>query len=252
MPALRRPLREPDPPVESLDDAYHDAAYDSTLEASYAAATYRTLLDRIVLRDLRSAVDIGAGDGAFLEQLLHAGFDRVVGFEPSAAPRSVAPQDVRAYIRPEPFTPHLLPEDTFTLVSCLQTIEHVPDPLGLCREAARILAPDGAMMIVCHDRRAISARLPNRASPIFDIEHLQLFSPKSIRTLLTRAGFDRITVARFRNRYPVGYWLRLAPMPSHVSRPLERLLVRMRVSQVPLSVNAGNLVAVGHKQNRAR
>jgi len=239
----------PIPPVESLDDAYHDAAYDSTLEASYAAATYGTLLDRIALRDLRGAVDIGAGDGAFLEQLLHAGFDRVVGFEPSAAPRSVAPQDVRAYIRPEPFTPHLLAEDSFTLVSCLQTIEHVPDPLGLCREAARILAPNGAMMIVCHDRRALSARLPNRASPIFDIEHLQLFSPKSIRTLLTRAGFDRITVARFRNRYPIGYWLRLAPMPSRVSRPLERLLVKMRLSQVPLSVNAGNLVAVGHKQN---
>ena len=210
----------PIPPVESLDDAYHDAAYDSTLEASYAAATYRTLLDRIVLRDLRSAVDIGAGDGAFLEQLLHAGFDRVVGFEPSAAPRSVAPQDVRAYIRPEPFTPHLLPEDTFTLVSCLQTIEHVPDPLGLCREAARILAPDGAMMIVCHDRRAISARLPsrNRASPIFDIEHLQLFSPKSIRTLLTRAGFDRITVARFRNRYPAEPPAP-RPMPLDVSVP---------------------------------
>jgi len=240
----------PIPSVESLNEAYHDAAYDTGLESRYAAATYRQILNRIVgeLPDLRGAVDIGAGDGAFLDQLRRAGFGSIVGFEPSAAPRAVASKEIRTQIRPEPFASDLLPEDDFTLVSCLQTIEHVPDPLGLCQEAARVLASGGAMMIVCHDRRALSARLPNRSSPIFDIEHLQLFSPRSVRMLLSRAGFDRITVARVRNRYPLGYWVRLAPMPSRASRRLERFLVKARVSQVPLTVNAGNLFAVGYKQ----
>ena len=38
------------------------------------------------LPDLRGAVDIGAGDGAFLERLRTAGFEETVGFEPSEAP----------------------------------------------------------------------------------------------------------------------------------------------------------------------
>jgi SAM-dependent methyltransferase len=238
----------PIPSVASLDDAYHDAAYESTLEARYAAATYRRLLDRFVrdLPDLRGALDIGAGDGAFLEELRSAGFDRIVGFEPSAAPRAAASEELRTHIRPEPFAPDLLPEDAFTLVSCLQTIEHVPDPLGLCREAARVLAPGGAVMIVCHSRRALSARLPNRASPIFDIEHLQLFSPKSVRILLERSGFRRIEVARVANRYPLGYWLRLAPLAPTVSRRMQRALELARVSRLPLRIPAGNLIAVGH------
>jgi SAM-dependent methyltransferase len=239
----------PIPSVESLNEAYHDAGYDSGLESRYAAATYGQILNRIVgkLPDLRGAVDIGAGDGAFLDQLTHAGFGTIVGFEPSAAPRAVASETIRRHIRPEPFASDFLPEDGFTLVSCLQTIEHVSDPLSLCREAARILAPGGAMMIVCHDRRALSARLPNRSSPIFDIEHLQLFSRKSVRMLLSRAGFDRITVARFRNRYPLGYWMRLVPMPFRASRRLERSQFKARLSQIPVSVNAGNIFAVGYR-----
>jgi len=243
----------PIPSVETLNDAYHEAAYDSTLEARYAAITYRQLLNRILgeLPDLRGAVDIGAGDGAFLEQLRNAGFEDIVGFEPSAAPLAVASEGVRPHIRPEPFTPDLLPQDAFTLVSCLQTIEHVPDPLRLCQDAARLLAPGGAMMVVCHDRRALSARLPGRGSPIFDIEHVQLFSPSSVRTLLTRAGLERIGVRGMANRYPLGYWVRLAPLPSRVSKRTEDVLAMTRLEKFPLKVRAGNLVAMGYKPARS-
>ncbi len=130
----------PVPTPESINDAYRDAGYSSGEEARYAAATYATLVERIEaeLPDLRGAVDIGAGDGAFLHRLLAAGFDRTVGFEPSHAPRAAAAADVRPLIRPEPFVAGVLPDEAFTLVSCLQTIEHVLDPLALCRDAARV------------------------------------------------------------------------------------------------------------------
>ena len=244
----------PIPSVESLNDAYHDAAYDSTLEARYAAVTYRQILDRIVgkLPDLRGAVDIGAGDGKFLDQLRHAGFDRLWGsslqlpheplprrrygrtFAQSRSHRS--PPGGRVHARELP------PDDRARLRS--------PRSLsGRCR----VLAPGGAVMIVCHGRRALTARLPNRSSPIFDIEHLQLFSPKSVRMLLTEAGFDRITVARFRSRYPLGYWVRLAPLPARgVPERIQNVLAMTRLSKMPIRIHAGNLVAVGYKQSRER
>ena len=147
----------PVPTFKSLSDAYRDAGYESGEEARYAAATYAEVFASIALSlpDLRAAADIGAGDGAFLERLREAGFDEIVGFEPSTAPLAAAPADLRPSIRPEPFGTGILPDESFTLVSCMQTIEHVLEPLEVCRDAVRALAPRGAVLIACHDRRAL-------------------------------------------------------------------------------------------------
>ena len=239
----------PVPTFESTNNAYREAGYSSSEEARYAAATYATLVERIEteLPDLRGAVDIGAGDGAFLQRLLAAGFDRAVGFEPSNAPRAAAAADVRALIRPEPFAAGVLPDEAFTLVSCLQTIEHVLDPLALCKDAARVLAPLGAMLIVCHDRRALSARVLGRRSPIFDIEHVQLFSAKSVGVLLREAGFERVEVHPLRNRYPLRYWLQLTPVAERLKKAVRASLAAARLDGRPVSLGAGNVFAVAYK-----
>lgn len=74
---------------------------------------------------------------------------------------------IRPLIRHGPFRRKEFALEQFQLATCFQTIEHVYDPLALC-----------------HDRRALSARLFGLKSPNFDIEHLQLFSARSIRFVL--------------------------------------------------------------------
>ena len=175
------------------------------------------------------------------------GFEETVGFEPSEAPLAAAPASVRDAIRPEPFSAGVLPDESFTLISCMQTIEHVLDPLDVCRDAVRALAPRGAVLIVCHDRRAFTARVLKQRSPIFDIEHVQLFSPRSMSALLRLAGLERIEVRPLRNRYPLRYWLQLAPIPESLRSALRRTLSAGRVVDRPVSLGVGNLVAVGYK-----
>ena len=239
----------PVPTFESLTDAYRQADYASAEEARYAAATYGKVVETIApkLPDLRGAADIGAGDGAFLERLRDAGFEETVGFEPSEAPLAAAPASVRDSIRPEPFSAGVLPDESFTLISCMQTIEHVLDPLEVCRDAVRALAPRGAVLIACHDRRAFTARVLKQRSPIFDIEHVQLFSPRSMSALLRLAGLERIEVRPLRNRYPLRYWLQLAPIPERLRGALRRALTAGRLVDLPVSLGVGNLVAVGYK-----
>ena len=71
----------PAPAPQSLGTAYDDAAFDSGVEARYAAVTYARFLPRIKRRLVAfdGALDIGTGDGAFLQQLLGAGFTGVIG-----------------------------------------------------------------------------------------------------------------------------------------------------------------------------
>jgi SAM-dependent methyltransferase len=233
----------PAPAEDVLLGAYRDAAFDAAGESRDAARTYASVVARVLpdLPDRAGALDVGAGDGAFLERLLELCFFGVVGLEPSEAARRGAPEHVRGLIRDEPFAAKLFAEGSFSLVTCLQTIEHVPEPLALCREAHRLLQAGGAFVVVCHDRRAAPARLLGRRSPIYDVEHLQLFDRRTIRALLERSGFEGIQVHTLVNRYPLRYWLRLARAPQALVRLLGPL------ASIPLIVPAGNLWVVGYR-----
>jgi SAM-dependent methyltransferase len=239
----------PAPTVEQLAGLYRDAAFGSGVEARYAAKTYGGLLRNIAaqLPDRIGALDIGTGDGAFLHELLDQKFSCVAGIEPSSAPIDGADDRVRPLIQQGLFQAGTFSEGQFSLVSCFQTIEHLSDPLAVVQEAYRILKPGGAVFLIGHNRRAFSAKLLGRKSPIFDIEHLQLFSPDSLRRLLAAAGFNRVSVNPFLNRYPASYWSQLFPLPAKMKQATLRMLGSSRLGRIVIPLPAGNLSAVAFK-----
>lgn len=246
-PACDALYASPAPSAPVLADAYEHAAYDSAEEARYAAATYGRLVRRLLPRLPRSggALDVGAGDGAFLAELLRLGFDDVVGVEPSAAPIEAASPPLRERIRRGVFREADFEAGRFRLITAFQTLEHVPDPLELAGAARALLRPGGALLVVCHDRRATVNRLMGLSSPVYDVEHLQLFSPRSLRGLFERAGLVSVELNRVTNRYPLGYWLRLAPLPGR--RWLIAAAERSHLGSLPLGLRVGNLAAVGFR-----
>ncbi len=239
----------PIPDSSHLESAYEAAAYDSQLESCYAARTYAGALNSICKRlpDRIGALDIGAGDGAFCRELKSLGFTNVIGLEPSSAPIAAADPGLRECLRQEMFTPGQFDAGQFSLVTCFQTIEHVSAPAELCNEAARLLKPGGALCLVAHNRRALSCRVLGRRSPIFDIEHLQLFSATSLRRLLSDAGLRSITVRPLYNCYPIAYWTRLFPFPARFKNALLWGFRTSRLGRIPLKLPAGNLVACGFR-----
>jgi SAM-dependent methyltransferase len=249
-PACDLVYASPIPRAGALSAAYREAAFDSGEEARFASRTYAGFVRAIRPRlpDLVGALDIGTGDGAFLNELLAAGFTAVPGVEPSAAPIAAASPSTRRLIRHDLFRPEAFPPDSFSLITCFQTIEHLPDPLGMAQAAHRLLKDGGAALFIGHNRRALSARLLGRKSPIFDIEHLQLFSPRSARQLLERAGFVDVDLRVVLNRYPLHYWLKLLPLPTARKRTLIRWLKLRRLGHVPIALPAGNLAVIGYKR----
>lgn len=240
----------PIPNAAEIGKAYAEASFESHSEARFAAMTYASILPRIMRRlpDLNGAVDVGTGTGVFLLQMLQRGFQNIIGFEPSHAPVAAAETAVRRMIREEPFSRHALASNSVSLVTCHQTIEHLLDPREFCADALSILKPGGALYLVMHNRRSLSALIMGKKSPIFDIEHLQLFCRRSIGRLLEDIGFRDINFATVFNTYPLYYWLRLSPLPQTIKDPIVNWFRSGPLANITLKCPAGNFAAVAYKK----
>lgn len=227
--------------------AYADAAFDSPVEAEFAAMAYASHLSlHWSAPSGGHALEVGTGSGTFLSQLKRIGFDQVVGIEPSESAANAAMPDIRGNIRIEPFTRDRFVDDQFDFACCFQTLEHVADPVTVVRDMTSLVKPGGAVALVVHDRSAWLNRLLGRFSPIIDIEHLQLYNARSLKVLASQCGLDVVSCSTFKNIYPVSYWLKLLPLPSFIKAPLRKLA--KAVGDPALGFNVGNTFMIGVKR----
>jgi SAM-dependent methyltransferase len=195
-----------------------------------------------------AAVDVGAGSGPLLPWLQSKGFTPVIGIEPSRAAIDAAPPAVRPLLSEGMFSASMLDGETPSLICSFMTLEHLPDPGDFVATAHSLLEPGGAIAVVVHNWRAPLNRLLGLRSPIIDVEHLQLFSPRALRELLQRTGFEGIAVSPICNAYPLRYWLRLTPLPAPAKNLVLRLLERFGLADHNFAMNVGNMLAVGTKR----
>jgi SAM-dependent methyltransferase len=237
------------PSAEALAGAYHAADFDSADEEAFAADTYQKALEPMLaaLPARGMALEIGAGTGVFLRQLRRLGFGRILGIEPSSAAIAAAAADVRPHIRQGVFIGDEFPAESVSLICCFQTLEHVPEPRRLVEAARQMLTPGGILALVTHDYTAPLNRALGKRSPIIDIEHLQLFCPAALSTLLEAGGYDLLDMRPIKNVYPASYWLNLLPLPESLKRPALKLATAANVAKVPVGLNVGNLMSVAQK-----
>jgi SAM-dependent methyltransferase/rubredoxin len=240
----------PTPPSRAfLSTAYADAAYDSGQEAQCAAQSYAHALAPYLahLRSRNAAVDVGAGSGPLLPWLIDFGFQTVIGVEPSRAAINAAPTSVRPMLREGMFGPELLDGIKPSLICSFMTLEHMDDPATFVKTAYSLLEPGGMIALVVHNWQGLLNRTLGLRSPIIDVEHLQLFNPSSVNTLLQKVGFENINVKPICNRYPLKYWLRLTPLPRNVKGAIDNVLKMISLSDIPLAMRVGNIMAIGVK-----
>ena len=188
---------DPRIPDERLDELYDDAYYrgngfDATIDyrAEPTEATRAENEDIIAsvadaaggsVRGLRW-LDVGCGTGTLLEQA-RAGGATVTGFDSS---RSAAESCARKGL--PLVTAEELERGTsaYDVVSAIEVIEHVPDPLAFL-EFLRSHACDGGIVFVRTGNWNLVRRL--RGTPYLMPEgHIQYFTPRMMRQLFARAS----------------------------------------------------------------
>ena len=134
-------------------------------------------------------LDFGCGGGSYLKRMADRGWS-VTGLDSAVgAVRSVQSElglHTLAGTLPHPE----LPPGSFDVVTLWQSIEHVHEPLTILREAFKLLTPGGKLVIACPNADSWPARAFGRDWFALDVpRHLTHFTPTTLTTMLTAAGF---------------------------------------------------------------
>ena len=194
------------------------------------------------------ALDIGTGEGSFLKELLNYGYVKVIGIEPSTEAINQADISIKNYIINNFFRVEDFSENIFDLITCFQAIEHIENPLKLTSDIFKLLNKNGALFIVCHSYNSIVNKILGMRSPIYDIEHLQIFSKEGIKKLLELSGFKNITIFTIFNSYPISYWTKLFPFSNKIKKFLLKILNKTHIGNIKIPINVGNIGCIGYKK----
>ncbi|MBI4689208.1 MAG: class I SAM-dependent methyltransferase [Nitrospirae bacterium] len=230
-----------------LNDLYAKSYFIFSDEAPYASQTYIMLLkyltDKYNGNDrIKSLLEIGCSTGFFLEKVMQMGISDVVGFEPSKDCCENAGEDIKGKIINDVFNPEVIGEKKFDLACSFHVFDHLTDPKRVLLSIVKSLNPNGHVLLVCHDVESWGAKLLGDYNPIFDVEHVYLFSKKTISLLLESAGLTVLEAGSLSNTYPLGYWMRMLPVMNKVARMLPE-----NIKKIPIKLKAGNLYAYARK-----
>ena len=106
-----------------------------------------------------------------------------------------------------------MPASSADAITLHHVIEHVPDPIALLRECARILRPGGKLAVATPNVESLGHRLFGRCWLALDPpRHLHLFSMPALRACVRKAGLQvrslRSTACASRSYYIFSHALR--------------------------------------------
>lgn len=163
-------------------------------------------------------LEVGCANGYFLNAA-RTTYD-VVGVEPSRWARAAAGR-LGLSVPAATLEEARFPDAAFDAVVLIDVIEHLPDPLAVLTEAARLLRPGGILYLVTPDAESLSARLLRGRWWGLRPAHVYYFSRRTMAGMLEKAGF-RMEFARSYGRiFSWGYWLsRLSNYPRIATAPV--------------------------------
>ena len=145
-----------------------------------------------IIRPNMKVLDVGCSTGHFLAALKGRVKERV-GLELGEAPAAFIKKNLDFKVYSEPIERVKISEGPFDLITALQVLEHIADPINFLKGMARNLKPNGYLYL----------EIPNVTEALLTVfkikeyedfyyrePHLFYYSKKTLKALLKKAGFE--------------------------------------------------------------
>jgi SAM-dependent methyltransferase len=181
------------PTAAELREHYEGYGRDDYL-SPLTARRYHELLDRFESSRVNNRIlDVGCGVGRFPGIAKERGWN-VYGTElTDRAVEMCARKGITMHkgkLDPANYGP-----DFFDVVTSVETIEHINNPVEDANNMAAVLRPRGLLYVTTPNFNSLSRRLLRGRWNIIEYpEHLCYYTPKTITALLRGCGFERVEV----------------------------------------------------------
>ena len=232
-----------------IERLYKKSKFSYSDEEENLMKTYGNCLKRAEKYVKKGKIlDIGTGDGFFLKEALVQGYENIYGVEPSKHAIDLADKKIKKKIKRSILKKGQFKDKFFDVICFFHVIDHVAEPnkfLGICYN---YLKKGGVIICVSHDVEASSAKIMGERSPIFDIEHTQLFSKKTISKILEKNKFKIVEIFDVTNIYTLKYWLKVSPVPQFIKTKLRKIFHFSGLINKKIAIKPGNFGIIAIKQ----
>ncbi|MGA2090776.1 MAG: class I SAM-dependent methyltransferase [Endomicrobiales bacterium] len=179
-------------------------------------------------------LDVGCAAGYLLESARDRGF-LPYGIEYSNYSATVAQEKFGSdAVRIGTIETSNFPGHSFDVITMIDLLEHVPDPVGTLSRAKEMLKPGGIIVIVTPDTDALTNVIMGKRWTHYKKEHLYYFNKQSMQALSSRTGFSMmhyghglkyITLEYVCNQYHIYKHRVLTPVTAVFNRVLPRTIL---------------------------
>jgi 2-polyprenyl-3-methyl-5-hydroxy-6-metoxy-1,4-benzoquinol methylase len=165
---------------------------------------YRLYLDLLAALDSpgKRLLDVGCGAGFFLKAAASSGWE-VSGTEISEAAADYARTVTGVRVFRGKLEELHLPAKEYDVVTMLDLLEHLFEPLTTLREVRRVMKDGAVLIISTPDIQSLSRCFLGQAWAVLSpAEHQSYFSAKTLRRALGQAGFRPLAVKNLLNFNP--------------------------------------------------
>jgi SAM-dependent methyltransferase len=136
------------------------------------------------------ALDIGCGNGRFMDRIQRHGWD-VIGVDTSLAAAAAARESFGITVHVGTVEDAPIDDGSLDFVHMSHVIEHLPQPVATLRRVALVLRPGGRLYVETPNIDSLAFRWTREYWFALDApRHLWLFGPATLRRALAECGFS--------------------------------------------------------------
>jgi 2-polyprenyl-3-methyl-5-hydroxy-6-metoxy-1,4-benzoquinol methylase len=185
-------------PAPPLDKTYYEQERvlhidEKKIEPRKRNVRQRATLLKKFLSKEQSLLDIGCGEGLFLQEISGI-VGSANGLEPTHLYAEYAKNNLHLDVKQGTVEETIFPDEFFDVITMFHVLEHLTDPEDTLRNLRKWLKHRGLLVIEVPNIQSPAARYKGMSWELIFPEHRLYFTQRSLRYLLEKSGFENISI----------------------------------------------------------
>ena len=237
-------------PFEQIKKFYETTYFLEINQLEIMANDYEKLFYKYIpnITENTEVLEVGCANGLFLKRLKKNGLRKLKGVEPSKKAYLVTDDLVKPHVINDFFKDDTFKKESFDVACSFQVFDHILEPNDFLKKIHKYLKPDGFFLQVHHNVNSFLPTFLGSKASTFDVEHIHLWSPKTMKLILEKNGFEIIKIKNITTGYLLGHALERLPIFPWLKNYFIKFCKWFRLDKIIIRFPIENMVIISKKK----